>query len=1208
MLVSKKYPCCLFCIIVIMLILIGSASAETTYNISFDGKIGLDRLNKLEELFSTNNLYWNHWSAGNLGSATQYKYVFPKRGNTERSTYVSSKACRHNQLDGCNQYWGTGHGKQCSGYARMIFDLVWDMDPIASGYFMYYIPAHNDKPANSSFIDYAKKGCILFTGIGASSKGTTPGHSVFILNPSNTLKVTDSNFNYHCDIRWNGDYGTKSNVKAVAAEKYNDYMKYIKQDPYSLEYAHIISPTPIIINDSDCDWEPYEVTANVLYMRRGASTSCGHVVNGGMKKGTIFFADAKRHLTTNGQMTWAYSKTQNGQYGWVNISAGYCKSVKQTTTLNGPTHLTLAVEDTFSPIDAFKTDIAECIILHGEGDVVTLDEDGLINAVSEGYAQVKIIDSQGLSAVFAITVLPTGELPIIIRTDTTQSSSVTSDIDASFTISFDCLGSGKTIHSITWRSSDASVFSINSQNANGRTCTIHALSNGNASLVAEYTVNMGNPYCKHSETWTSEIELTAIVPVSGELNCVVPAGSVKEKMEYLRQIFADGWYFTAWADNELSVNDIQYRIRVNGKEMETYTYNNAKYNRLGVSNKACDHVGNHCSHYWGKWGGNKALGYARMMMALINNKDMETDAFMIPYDPASNNFDFLLSAQPGDVIAAGTDRYYVVQAVQGETFTVTDCNSDGHCGIRWDAQYTLSDFVYQILNYPKVNNDGSKVYIGRVYMPYSRPVPTGNIERYEVISSNGLPVRSQPYAVENSSADWGIMPKGTIVLADLKYVYSRDAGWALCQAENGSFYGWAQIGNTSLCRKIDDSDNLIFHNEINLLNDWCDIEPFQNILYENRLEGIISGAFSGLITSVNVEIKPTNPLTMETDEPVAYWGMSYEPNDSRITIDLINEVSFTDDMISSLTEGAYLLSVDITYLHNQQVNTYHQQSVMWLMDENTFLPDRIEAQEDSIIAPQQTFYLTFRRADEPWPTLLYYSVDILEGDDVGEILCDTEEAPDYFAIDVLRKKEGTIRFNFTVMGINMMTITKTFTVTMPPCNHEMTTYWHDYPCTEPGAWNLYCCLCGEVLEEGYDAFNSHDWIVTDCTPATHTVDGEINDCYCDYCYHHYSNETTIISKQNILVLPTKLKIIEPESFMNTAAEQINIPENVTKIGSKAFSDCNVLKLIVIPDSIVSIAEDAFDSNLMTIIYCSNKNQYVINWANTHGLPVYIQQQ
>ncbi len=1150
---------------------------------------GFDRASELKAIFlpDSRSWYWNHWNTSALGSAVQKTLKFNHRGAI-RSTQISTKTCvgprnnhDHKSTGTCNSYtWGTKTSSQCMGYADTIFDLMWDMDPM-NGYFMYCCPTTDSVGfLEIPGVDY--RGCELYN--------KQSGHTVILLDTSGSqLKVTDCNQEPFCKIRWNAYYKTKEEV--------------------SVKGSYFISPKPIIIEDSLCNWEPYEVTANVLYMRRGASsTNCGHVISGGMKKGTVFFIDAYRHFTNSKKETWAYSKTQDGHYGWVNISAGYCKSVKQTTTLNGPTHLILAVEDTFSPIDAFKTDIAECIILHGEGDVVTLDEDGLINAVSEGYAQVKIIDSQGLTAVFAITVLPTGELPIIIRTDTTQSSSVTSDIDASFIISFDCLGSGKTINSITWRSSDASVFSVNSQNANGRTCTIHALSNGNASLVAEYTVNMGNPYCTHSETWTSEIELTAIVPVAGELNCVVPAGSVKEKMEYLRQIFADGWYFTAWADNELSVNDVQYRIKVNGNEMETYTYNNAKYNRLGVSNKPCDHIGNHCSHYWGKWGGNKALGYARMMMALINNKDMETDAFMIPYDPASNNFDFLLSAQPGDVIAAGTDRYYVVQAVHGETFTVTDCNSDGHCGIRWDAQYTLSDFVYQILNYPKVNNDGSKVYIGRVYMPYSRPVPTGNIERYEVISSNGLPVRSQPYAAENSSADWGIMPKGTIVLADLKYVYSRDAGWALCQAENGSFYGWAQIGNTSLCRKIDDSDNLIFHNEINLLNDWCDIEPFQNILYENRLEGIISGAFSGLITSVNVEIKPTNPLTMETDEPVAYWGMNYEPNDSRITIDLINEVSFTDDMISSLTEGAYLLAVDIMYLHNQQVNTYHQQSVMWLMDENTFLPDRIEAQEDSIIAPQQTFYLTFRRADEPWPTLLYYSVDILEGDDVGEILCDTEEAPDYFAIDVLRKKEGTIRFNFTVMGINMMTITKTFTVTMPPCNHEMTTYWHDYPCTEPGAWNLYCCLCGEVLEEGYDAFNSHDWIVTDCTPATHTVDGEINDCYCDYCYHHYSNETTIISKQNILVLPTKLKIIEPESFMNTAAEQINIPENVTKIGSKAFSDCNALKLIVIPDSIVSIAEDAFDSNLITIIYCSNKNQYVINWAKTHGQPIYIIQE
>ena len=72
------------------------------------------------------------------------------------------------------------------------------------------------------------------------------------------------------------------------------------------------------------------------------------------------------------------------------------------------------------------------------------------------------------------------------------------------------------------------------------------------------------------------------------------------------------------------------------------------------------------------------------------------------------------------------------------------------------------------------------------------------------------------------------------------------------------------------------------------------------------------------------------------------------------------------------------------------------------------------------------------------------------------------------------------------------------------------------------------------------------------------------------------NET--IDKDKVLILPEGLRNIDDEAFMGISAEQINIPSGTTSIGSKSFSKCSQLKLVVMPDSVVTIADDAFDSS------------------------------
>ncbi|MBR4441842.1 MAG: leucine-rich repeat domain-containing protein, partial [Clostridia bacterium] len=84
-----------------------------------------------------------------------------------------------------------------------------------------------------------------------------------------------------------------------------------------------------------------------------------------------------------------------------------------------------------------------------------------------------------------------------------------------------------------------------------------------------------------------------------------------------------------------------------------------------------------------------------------------------------------------------------------------------------------------------------------------------------------------------------------------------------------------------------------------------------------------------------------------------------------------------------------------------------------------------------------------------------------------------------------------------------------------------------------------------------------------------------------------------------LVLPAGLTAIEAEAFCGIAADSVVIPEGCTTIGSRAFADCADLIEIVIPASVTSIADDAFDgSDNLTIVSSSFDLYY---WAKDRGI-------
>ena len=90
---------------------------------------------------------------------------------------------------------------------------------------------------------------------------------------------------------------------------------------------------------------------------------------------------------------------------------------------------------------------------------------------------------------------------------------------------------------------------------------------------------------------------------------------------------------------------------------------------------------------------------------------------------------------------------------------------------------------------------------------------------------------------------------------------------------------------------------------------------------------------------------------------------------------------------------------------------------------------------------------------------------------------------------------------------------------------------------------------------------------------------------------------------NILTLPTAMKEIKAEAFMNN--ERINgvsISGNkLTEIGSGAFKNCTELYFIELPNSVTTIAEDAFEGSPNVQFYCED-NSYAAEYADAHGIP------
>ncbi len=248
--------------------------------------------------------YWNNWSETQLGSGVQHNIIIDSH-----TTYVStnpSASSTNNDL----HYWGAWGGTRMCGFARMLFDLAWNMDTEAACYCYNYTRSGDD----GYFVDYIAPGDMIFTNANGVSL------YYFVTGVSgDTVTYATCNLDGKCGISWNNQT-TKQEI-----------LQQMKQSAASGNNSYICSPVPINFKASEFTWKPYAVTASTLEFRGTASTNSRITNRFKLSSGDIFYAGTNHPFTDANGVVWTYCCSENNQYGWLRLGNGGCSP---TTVVN----------------------------------------------------------------------------------------------------------------------------------------------------------------------------------------------------------------------------------------------------------------------------------------------------------------------------------------------------------------------------------------------------------------------------------------------------------------------------------------------------------------------------------------------------------------------------------------------------------------------------------------------------------------------------------------------------------------------------------------------------------------------------------------------------------------------------------------------------------------------------------------------------------
>ncbi len=129
-------------------------------------------------------------------------------------------------------------------------------------------------------------------------------------------------------------------------------------------------------------------------------------------------------------------------------------------------------------------------------------------------------------------------------------------------------------------------------------------------------------------------------------------------------------------------------------------------------------------------------------------------------------------------------------------------------------------------------------------------------------------------------------------------------------------------------------------------------------------------------------------------------------------------------------------------------------------------------------------------------------------------------------------------------------------------------------------------------------------IVEPAVPATRKHTGMTAKIQCSVCGAVISEpEEVPVFDGKVMKLPTALKSVQRETFLNLPAECFVLPDGCLVIGERAFADCKELKLVEIPSSVVAIAENAFEGCGEGVVIVTPKGSAAERFALAHGITV-----
>lgn len=284
----------------------GSTAYESEFEVEESGvqEIAFTRptgsfANKLVALKQTfpEGWYWNTWSESQLGNGAQHNITIGSH-----TTSVSTVPCA-SVHSGDNHYWGAWNGSRMCGFARMLFDLTWNIDTEAACYCYNYTRSGDD----GYFVNYIAPGDMIFTNANGVSL------YYFVTGVSgNTITYAACNLDGKCGISWNN----QTTIQEI--------LQQMQQSAASGNNSYICSPVPINFNASEFTWEPYVVTASTLEFRGTASTNSRITNRFTLSSGDIFYAGTNHPFTDANGVVWTYCCSKNNQYGWLRLGNGGC--------------------------------------------------------------------------------------------------------------------------------------------------------------------------------------------------------------------------------------------------------------------------------------------------------------------------------------------------------------------------------------------------------------------------------------------------------------------------------------------------------------------------------------------------------------------------------------------------------------------------------------------------------------------------------------------------------------------------------------------------------------------------------------------------------------------------------------------------------------------------------------------------------------------